>query len=190
MRDHPVITAFAVLALIFAAFIARDYLPGRPSVDVQRYEQQLADARKEDASKTARLKAAEQELEHTHRLAVETDAPLKRDSLAYEYAKRHLDTTSIDSLKKQVRRADTVIVDQRNKIRALEADTASKAVVIMRQRALLLTKDDEKFNLEKVNEGIRQQIPSTGQKFKHDAKVIGFTLSAVGLVAGIVAVAR
>lgn len=184
------LTAFAVIAFIFAVFIAKDYLPKRTPVDVPRYERQLADARKQDAAKTAQLKSAEQELEHTHRLAVETDAPLKRDSLAYEYAKRHLDTTSIDSLKKQVRRADAVIVDQRAKIHALEADTASKAVVIIKQRALLLTKDDEKFNLDKVNAGIRQQIPTTGQKMKHDAKVVGFTLSAVGLIAGVLALAR
>lgn len=186
----PVTIFFLALAFVVAGvFVARDYLPKKAPSDVTAAKQDVANAKRHDAEVTARLRSAEQELEHSHQLVVASDAPLKRDSIAYEFSRRHLDTTSVDSLKAQNRRADSLIVDQRSKIRALEADTASKAHVIIVQRALIAAKDEGAAALERLNAGIAAEIPTTGQKLRHDAKVVGFTLSAVGLVLGAIAVA-
>lgn len=175
------LTAFAILTVVFALIVGWDYLPRAKPMEVKQAESALAHSKLRELETAARLRSAEQELEHTHRMVVSTDAPLKRDSLAYVFAKRNLDTTNIDSLKKQVKRADSVIVDQQTKIVALEADTASKAHVIIIQRALLAVKDEKFAAIEKLNKSIAAQIPTLGQKVRHDGKVIGFTLAAVGL---------
>lgn len=179
----------AIAFVVAGVLVARDYLPKKETPNVTAAKHDVAQAKRHEAEVTARLKSADQELEHTHQLVVATDAPLRRDSLAYEFGRRHLDTTNVDSLKAQVRRADSVIVDQRSKIRALEADTASKAHVIISLRAVVAAKDEKYAALDRLNAGIAAQIPTTGQKVVHDAKVVGFTLSAVGLVIGAIALA-
>lgn len=174
------LTAFGILVVVFALIVGWDYLPHGEKLDVKQAKSAVAYAKQREAAATNKLRDAEQELEHTHRLVVSTDAPLKRDSLTYEFGKRHLDTTNVDSLNAQLKRADSVVVDQRAKIAALEADTASKAVVIIDQRALLVAKDEKYAALEKLNASIAAQIPTTSQRLKHDAKVAALTTAAIG----------
>lgn len=180
------LTAFGILVLVFALMVGWDYLPRPEKQDVKQAKSALAHSKQREAAATNKLRDAEQELEHTHRLVVSTDAPLKRDSLTYEFGRRHLDTTNIDSLNAQIKRADSVVVDQRAKIAALEKDTASKAHVIIEQRALIAVKDEKYASLEKLNKAIAAQIPTTRQRLTHDAKVAGLTAAAIGALQFIV----
>jgi hypothetical protein len=154
LKAHPVFSAFLILFVVFAAIVAWDYRPHPKTLEVKQAESALKYAKHKEIEATAKLASAEQELEHTHRMVVSTDAPLKRDS---------------------------VVIDQQTKIVALEADTASKAIVIITQRALLAVKDEKFATLDKLNASIKASLPSTGQKLRHDGKVVGFTLAAVGV---------
>lgn len=185
-----VLTWLIATACVTGFFVVKDYFPKKQPPAVRAAEQDLARSKRHEAELTARLRTAEQELEHSHRNLVSTDAPLKRDSLAYAFAKTHLDTTDVDSLHAQVKRGDAVIVDQQKKITALEADTAAKAKVIISQRALLVEKDEKSAALDRLNAGIRAQIPTRAQQLKHDAQVVGFTLSAIGVLGAIAAIAQ
>lgn len=174
------LTAFGILVLVFAIMIGWDYLPRGEKQDVKQAKSAIEYAKHREAVAENKLRDAEQELEHTHRLVVSTDAPLRRDSLTYEFGRRHLDTTNIDSLNAQIKRADSVVVDQRAKIAALEKDTASKAHVIIEQRAVMALKDENYAALGRLNKAIAAQIPTTRQRLTHDAKVAGLTAAAIG----------
>jgi hypothetical protein len=175
---RTVLTWLIVTACL--AFVVKDYLPKKKTPDIAAAEAAIEAAARREALSRNELAELERELEHSRDRLVETNAPLRRDSLAYVFGKRNVDTTDVQSLNAQLKRADTVIVDQQKKITALEADTAVKARTILVQKRLLWEKDDKYAALERLNKGIKAQIPTRMQQLKHDATVATVTAGVLG----------
>lgn len=174
--------ALAGLSIIVLAFLFSGHIPrGDPGVEVRIAKDSLKSALRLEIEAKRELADRDRELEHTRTVVVHDTVALRGPKLAYDYGKTHLDTTSTDSLKAQLQRADTVIVGQTRTI----ADYQAEVMAFVAKNAARDSVDDAKDAriraLERLNAGVEAQIPTLRQKIVHDAKVAGYTAAGIGL---------
>lgn len=174
--------ALAGLSIIVLAFLFSGRVPrGDAAAEVKIARDSLKSAIRREVEAKHQLADRDRELDHAKALIVHDTVALRGPKLAYDFGKTHLDSTSVDSLRAQLHRADTVIIGQAATI----ADYAAEVRAFEAKDAARDSVDDAKDAriraLERLNAGIAAQIPGLRQKIVHDAKVAGFTAAGIGL---------
>jgi len=174
--------ALAGQMIIVLAFLFSGHLPrGNPDTEVKIARDSLKSALRREVEAKHQLSDRERELEHSRSVVVHDTVALRGPKLAYDYGKTHLDTTSVDSLKAQLHRADTVIVAQAKTIADYAAEVRAFVAKNVARDSVDEAKDARIRALERLNAGVAAQIPTLRQKIVHDAKVAGFTAAGIGL---------
>lgn len=176
----PMTIIVLVVAVLFSGWALSDHFPRRANPEVQRLKNSIQYAKARQAAAENKLRAQDQELEHLHALTVHDTAQVRRQKLAYDFGKTHLDTTSTDSLKAQLARADSVVQSQAKAIVDISAERdaalASRAIALKVVEAA----DYRAERLEQLNAGIQRELDAKNRRqWKHDAKVVVGTLAAV-----------
>jgi hypothetical protein len=179
----PMTIVIIAIAVVAAGLVISDYFPRRADPETGRLKRAAEYAKVREAAAENALKAKEEELDHLHTLTVHDTAQVRRQKLAYDYAKTHLDTTSTDSLNAQLARADSVIDSQAKTIVDVSAERDTALAALKLASSAIEAADYRSESLERLNAGVEKELAATRRgQWKHDAKVVGATLATAEAV--------
>lgn len=176
----PMTIIVLVIAVLASAWALSDHFPRRADPEMQRLKNGIQYAKARQAAAENQLRAKDQELDHLHALTVHDTAQVRRQKLAYDFGKTHLDTTSTDSLRAQLARADSLVQSQAKTI----VDVSAERDAALSARAIALrvaeAADYRADRLEQLNAGVQRELEAKSRgQWKHDAKVIVGTVATV-----------
>lgn len=179
----PMTIILLLAAIVGAALVIKDYFPERDDRETKILKNAVVYAKERQAAAENELKDRERELEHAHATVVHDTAEVRRQKLAYDFGKTHLDTTNVDSLKQQLHRADSVVSSQAKTIVDVlsERDAAVDALAVAHR--VIQAADYRAESLERLNAGIQKELDEKNRgRWKHDAKVVLGTAGIIGLL--------
>lgn len=183
----PMTIVIIAISVVAAGLVISDYFPRRADPETGRLKRAAEYAKVRQAAAENALKAKEQEIEHAHTLVVHDTATVRRQKLAYDFAKTHLDTTSTDSLKAQLARADSVISSQTKTIADISTEKDAAIAALADAKQALTAADYRSESLERLNASVQKELDAKNRgQWKHDAKVVGATLATAEAVRAVV----
>lgn len=166
-------------AVLIAAFFISQRIPTAPSVDVKAIQADLAASREREAAAVAREKVWRDSAARAHNAGARSGAEFERRRIAIAKAPLVV-ITDTAAVRQALAQRDSALYVAQQAIADRDRELAARDSADRDRDAADAAKEQRAQALERLNASIAAQIPTRRQQMVHDAKVVGFTLAAVG----------